>query len=261
MTADERTRTQLAADLPGAAARGEIVAYYQPLIGVAGGAVVGAEALARWLHPRFGLVSPDVFIPLAEAVGNIVEIGDFMLDTACEFAASCCSRGSAVDVAVNVSAIQLRDETYAARVLETAARHGLDPRHLTIEVTESEVVHNIADVGERFAVLRSAGVTVSIDDFGTGESSIEQLLALQASELKIDQSLVKDRAASSKTLLAAVISFAHDKGLRVVAEGIETSTEFAEVTALGVDRVQGFLTGKPMPADEFIQFLAAARSA
>ncbi len=232
MTADDVTRSQLAADLPGAAARGEIVAYYQPLIAIAGGAVVGAEALARWFHPRLGLISPEVFIPLAESIGNIVEIGEFMLDTACEFAATCCGGGSAVDIAVNVSAIQLRDENYAARVLDTAARHGLDPRHLTIEVTESEVVHNIADVGERFALLRSAGVTVSIDDFGTGESSIEQLLALQASELKIDRSLVKDRAASSRTLLAAVISFAHDKGLRVVAEGIETSDELAEVSAL-----------------------------
>ncbi|MDJ0336109.1 EAL domain-containing protein [Salinibacterium sp. G-O1] len=260
MTTDERTRLQLAADLPGAAARGEIVAYYQPLVGIAGGAVVGAEALARWFHPRLGLIAPDVFIPLAEAVGNIVEIGDFMLDTACDFAAMCCRSGSDVDIAVNVSAIQLRDESYAARVLETAARHGLDPRHLTIEVTESEVVHNIVDVGERFAVLRAAGVTVSIDDFGTGESSIEQLLALQASELKIDRSLVKDRTASSKTLLAAVISFAHDKGLRVVAEGIETSTELAAVSALGVDRVQGFLTGKPMPAEEFLQFITASRS-
>lgn len=253
-------RSQLALDLPGAAARGEIVAFFQPQVALPGGAVVGAEALGRWFHPRFGLIAPGVFIPLAEAVGTIAEIGEHMLNVACGFGAAYGRRGSGIDVAVNVSALQLRDENFAAYVLDTAATHSMDPRHLTIEVTETEAVLEVGAVGERFELLRAVGVTVSVDDFGTGQSSIEQLLGLQASELKIDQSLVQDRAASARTLLAAVIAFAHDKGLRVVAEGVETRAELARMSALGCDRVQGYLTGKAMPAHEFQQFGTASRS-
>lgn len=256
----EDLRSQLATDLPGAAARGEIVAFYQPQVDVPGGSVVGAEALSRWFHPRFGLIPPDVFIPLAEAGGSIGEIGDHILNVACEFGAAYGRRGTAIDISVNVSAIQLRDENFTASVLGAAAAHGLDSRYLIIEVTETEAVLDVIDVGERFHVLRSAGVTVSVDDFGSGQSSIEQLLGLQASELKIDRSVVQNYAEHSRILLAAVISFAHDRGLRVVAEGVETAVELAAMTALGCDRVQGYLTGRAMPASEFDQFLSASRS-
>ena len=257
---DEGIRSQLAADLPGASARGEIVAFYQPQIDIASGAVVGAEALSRWFHPRLGLVCPDVFIPLAEAGGTIVEIGDHMLDIACEFGASSARRGAAIDISVNVSAIQLRDRNFAANALQATTRHGLDARQLTIEITESQAVQNIAAVGDSFDILRLAGVTVSIDDFGRGHSSVDQLLALQASELKIDQTLVRNCAANSSILLAAVISFAHDKGLRVVAEGIETPAQLAAMTAVGCDRAQGYLTGRAMTAPAFDDFITASRS-
>ncbi|MBG6056067.1 EAL domain-containing protein (putative c-di-GMP-specific phosphodiesterase class I) [Salinibacterium sp. CAN_S4] len=257
---DDDVRSQLVADLPGAAVRGEIVAFYQPQVDILTGAVVGAEALSRWFHPELGLVSPEVFIPLAEAAGAISAIGNHMLTTACGFGAERARHGASIDIAVNVSAIQLRNEDFAADVLYCASQHGLDPRHLTIEITESEAVLDIVAVGERFDLLRLAGVTVSIDDFGRGQSSIDQLLALQASELKIDQSLVQNRAANSHTLLAAVISFAHDKGLRVVAEGIETPGQLATMTTLGCDRAQGYLTGRAMPGDEFDEFVSASRS-
>jgi len=257
---DECERSRLAADLPGASARGEIVAFYQPQIDVATGSIVGVEALSRWFHPRLGLISPDIFIPLAEAQGTIAEIGEHMLAIACEFGAAHGRRGAAIDIAVNVSALQLLDSDFAALVLRTAAFHGLDPSHLTIEVTETEAVLNVASVGERFDPLRVAGVTVSVDDFGTGQSSIEQLLSLQASELKIDQSLVQNHAGNSYTLLAAVISFAHDKGLRVVAEGVETSGQLAAMTDFGCDRVQGYLTGRALPPREFNDFIAAWRA-
>jgi EAL domain-containing protein (putative c-di-GMP-specific phosphodiesterase class I) len=256
---DEERRSELLADLPGAVARGEIVAFYQPQVDMCTGAVVGAEALSRWFHPRLGLIPPDVFIPLAEAAGTIFAIGHHMLNLACEFGAAAERRGCAIDIAVNVSAIQLGNENFAAAVLHVASRHGMDPRQLIIEVTESQAVLDIAAVGERFDLLRLAGVTVSIDDFGRGQSSIDQLLALQASELKIDQSLVQNHAANSRTLLAAVISFAHDKGLRVVAEGVETPGQLAAMTALGCDRAQGYLTGRAMPADEFDEFIAPLR--
>ena len=257
---DERVRSQLATDLPGASARGEIVAFYQPQIDIASGAVVGAEALSRWFHPRLGLVCPTVFIPLAEARGSIVEIGDHMLNIACEFGVSSARGGAAIDISVNVSAIQLRDGNFAAKALRTATHHGLDARQLTIEITESQAVQNIAAVGDSFDLLRLAGVTVSIDDFGRGQSSVDQLLALQANELKIDQSLVQNCAADSRTLLAAVISFAHDKGLRVVAEGVETPAQLAAMTALGCDRAQGYLMGRAMPARTFDEFITASRS-
>jgi len=256
----EELRPQLAADLAGASARGEIVAFYQPQIDVATGSVVGAEALSRWFHPELGLITPATFIPLAEADGSIAEIGDHMLNIACEFGAAHNRRGAALDIAVNVSAIQLLDGEFAANALRTAAVHGLDPHHLTIEVTETEAVHDVAAVGERFDLLRDAGVTVSVDDFGTGQSSIEQLLWLQASELKIDRSLVQNLAGNSYTLLAAVIAFAHDKGLRVVAEGVETSCQLAAMTDFGCDRVQGYLTGRALPAHRFLDFITASRA-
>ncbi len=221
--------------------------------------MVGAEALSRWFHPQLGLIPPAVFIPLAESAGIIVEIGDHMLNVACEFGALHCRHGRKLDVAVNVSPVQLGDENFPAHALRVAALHGLNPLQLTLEVTETETVFNVSTVGVNFELLRIAGVTVSVDDFGIGQSSIEQLIALQASELKIDRSLVQNPAGNSRALLAAVISFAHDKGVRVVAEGVETVEELAAMTELGCDRAQGYLTGRAMPAEEFDRFVLNSR--
>lgn len=248
--------SQLLSELRGAVQRGEIIAHFQPQVDLRSRRIVAAEALARWEHPTRGMIAPSVFIPMAEESGAIDEIGDHMIELACDAALSWQQAGHDVEVAVNVSATQLRDHEFARRVLSTVESHALDPRLLTIEVTESTEIIDVSAVAERLDWLRSVGMTISVDDFGTGHSSVEQVLDLRASELKIDQSLTQDEGASARTLLGAVITFAHDKGLRVVAEGIETEAQLEQIVDLHCDRAQGYLLGRPVARSEFDELLA-----
>lgn len=249
-------RERLASDLHGAVGRGEIVAYYQPQITVPNRQIVSAEALSRWVHPRLGIVSPDTFIPLAEEHNLIGEIGAHMLRLGCRTAAGWQDRAIPIEVAVNVSATQLRDPAFADHLIRELRDVQLNPRLLTVEVTESAAIVDVLAVADRLDWLRSVGVTISVDDFGVGHSSVERVLDLRATELKIDQSLVQDESGAAKTLLAAVVAFARDKRLRVVAEGVETEAQFARVRDLRCDRAQGYLLGRPVPKAEFDRMLA-----
>jgi EAL domain-containing protein (putative c-di-GMP-specific phosphodiesterase class I) len=248
--------SELRSELEGAVQRGEIIAHFQPQVDVRSRAIVAAEALARWEHPARGTIAPSVFIPLAEESGAIDRLGDHMIRLACEAARDWQRSGYDVEVAVNVSATQLRDHEFARRVLATVQSHEIQPRLLTIEVTESTEIIDVSAVAERLDWLRSVGMTISVDDFGTGHSSVEQVLDLRASELKIDQSLTQEEGVAARTLLGAVISFAHDKGLRVVAEGIETESQLRQIVELHCDRAQGYLLGRPMPKSAFDELLA-----
>ncbi|MEO6943152.1 MAG: EAL domain-containing protein [Lacisediminihabitans sp.] len=250
-------RNQLASDLHGAVMRGEIVAHYQPQVAVNSRRIVSAEALSRWAHPQFGIVGPLTFIPLAEEHNLIGEIGEYMLKLGCEAAAAWQKRAMPIEVAVNVSAIQLRDPAFAELLIREVQAAELDPRLLIIEVTETREIMDVSTVAERLDWLRAVGVTISVDDFGVGHSSVEQILDLRATELKIDQSLVQDESVAAHTLLAAVVTFARDKGLRIVAEGVETEAQFARVRELRCDRAQGYLLGSPMPRADFDSMLAS----
>ncbi len=251
--------SDLSIELRGAVARGEITAHYQPQFDSASHAIVSAEVLARWTHPEFGPISPAVFIPLAEQLGLIDELGDHMFDVGCASALDWQQRGFEVEVAINVSAVQLRDQGFAQRVLDAVHATSLNPQLLTIEVTESTEIIDVSAVAERLDWLRSVGVTISVDDFGTGHSSVEQVLELRATELKIDQGLVRDDSQTAASLLGAVVSFAHAKGLRVVAEGVETPEELARVTKMHCDRVQGYLLGEPVDKPAFDELLVRTR--
>lgn len=248
---------RLYAELPRAVSRGQITAHYQPQFDVDSGEIVAVETLARWTHPKFGAVAPSLFIPLAEDLGLIDELGDHMIGLGCDAARDWQRRGRAIEVAVNVSALQLADPDFARRLLRAVEQHQLSPRLLTIEVTESAEILDVSVVAERLDWLRSVGVTISVDDFGTGHSSVEQVLDLRATELKIDQSLVRDESAAARTLLAAVVTFAHDKGLRVVAEGVETESQLMRVRELRCDRAQGYLLGHPVEKTEIDRMLQA----
>ena len=248
---------RLSDELPRAVSRGEITAHYQPQFDVSSGEIVAAETLARWTHPELGAIPPSLFIPLAEDLGLIDELGDHMIDLGCEAARDWKRQGHAIEVAVNVSALQLADPDFARRLLRTVEQHDIAPRLITIEVTESAEIIDVSDVAERLDWLRSVGVTISVNDFGTGHSSVEQVLDLRATELKIDQSLVRDETAAARTLLAAVVTFAHDKGLRVVAEGIETESQLSRVRELRCDRAQGYLLGRPVEKAEIDRMLSA----
>jgi EAL domain-containing protein (putative c-di-GMP-specific phosphodiesterase class I) len=250
------TVEQLTLDLAGAVDRDEIVAFYQPQIDIETGVIVSAEALSRWMHPALGMIPPATFIPIAEENGFIDAIGDRMLAMSCESAASWQVRDEPIEIAVNVSAAQLDDAQFAERLIGIVRSTQLSPHLLTIEVTESREILDTSAVADRLDWLRSVGVTISVDDFGTGHSSIDQLLRLRATELKIDQSLIQDESPSALTLLTAVIAFARDRGLRVVAEGVESETQFDRVRELHCDRAQGYLLGRPIPKDEFELLLA-----
>lgn len=249
-------RDRLASELYGAVERGEIIAHYQAQVAVDTRRIVSAEALSRWAHPKLGIVPPGTFIPLAEEHGLIGEIGEYMLKTGCEAAAAWQKSAIPIEVAVNVSPIQLRNPAFAEHLIREVRASELDPQLLTIEVTETTPIVDVSTVAERLDWLRSVGVTISVDDFGMGHSSVEQILDLRATELKIDQSLVQDASVSAKTLLAAVVTFAREKGLRVVAEGVETEAQFMRVRELRCDRAQGYLLGRPMPRAEFDSMLS-----
>jgi EAL domain-containing protein (putative c-di-GMP-specific phosphodiesterase class I) len=246
----------LVSDLDGAVERGEIVAWFQPQIEVSSGKVVAVEALSRWTHPEYGIIAPNVFIPLAEAHDLITGIGDFMLDEACRCAQEWCEQGMDLEVAVNVSAAQLTTSAFLDRVHSNLSERGLDPDRITVEVTESLPLMDVPEVTDRLTELRDLGLGVSLDDFGTGYSTLGQLLKLPATELKIDQSLIQD-ADTSGRLMLAVVEMAHDRGLRVVAEGVETEQHLAAVRELDCDRAQGYLFGRPAPFDEIGNLLAS----
>jgi EAL domain-containing protein (putative c-di-GMP-specific phosphodiesterase class I) len=241
---------RLIADLAGAVDRGEIIAHYQPQIDVASGRIVAVETLSRWIHPELGMQSPLVFIPIAEEFGMIDEVGDFMLDEACEYAASLRARDIRLEVAVNVSALQLANPSFFTHLEELVSDLQIEPDDITLEITESRLIANRPQVGARLGRLRDLGVGVSIDDFGVGHSSVEQVLALPASELKIDRMIVQDESATNGALLATIVRLVSDRGLRTVAEGVETEEQLERVRQLGCDRAQGYLIGRPMPRED-----------
>jgi EAL domain-containing protein (putative c-di-GMP-specific phosphodiesterase class I) len=247
---------RLVSDLAGAVGRGEIVAYYQPQIDIASGRIVAVESLSRWLHPEFGMQSPLDFIPIAEEFGMIDEIGDFMVSEACRYAADLRDRGIQLEVAVNVSALQLAKPAFFDRIVARIAELGLLPGAITLEVTESRFIANRPRVSTRLGRLRQLGVGVSIDDFGVGHSSVEQVLALPANELKIDRMIVQDQTATNGALLATIVRLVRDRGLRTVAEGVETEEQLERVRAIGCDRAQGYLIGKPMSRQDLDELLS-----
>ena len=236
----------------------EIVAYYQPQIDLQSGEIVGVEALSRWRHPTLGLLSPESFIADAEESGAIHEIGAFMLDDGCRCAADWQRDGYDVEVAVNVSASQLGSDAFFDRLADNVSSMFLRPQSITVEITESREIVDRVDAAARLGILRSIGVDVSIDDFGTGHSSLEQLLGLPASEVKIDKSLLHGALEDSETIMRDLVELAHARGLRVVAEGIETVEHLELAREMGCDRAQGYLLGRPSPESEITQMLAVA---
>jgi EAL domain-containing protein (putative c-di-GMP-specific phosphodiesterase class I) len=243
-------------DLHGAVARGEIIPFFQPQVDLATREPVAVEVLCRWIHPKFGQISPAEFIPVAEANGAILDIGTFMLEETCRAAAEWHSDGYPLEVSVNVSPIQLAKPDFFDVLLHNLESLGLPPQTLTIEITESLPISDLPMVVSRLASLRDLGLGVSIDDFGTGYSSIAQLQSLPATELKIDQSLVQDESQETQALMTAVVGVVRSRGIRIVAEGVETEQQLQRVLELGCDRAQGYLFSKPVPreaADALVQ--------
>ncbi|HET8611724.1 MAG TPA: EAL domain-containing protein [Sphingomonas sp.] len=256
-------RLTLAGELDRALAAGDIWVAYQPKLDIASGEVTAAEALVRWRHPERGAIPPDSFIPALEASGRILDLTLFVLRRAAHDAAAWNANGARINVAVNVSALLTADEGFLAAVDDMLERGLIAPDMLTLEVTESAT---LADPERAIAALEriaSRGIKLSIDDYGTGQSTLTYLKRLPAREIKIDKSFVLSLESnrSDQAMVRSTIELAHELGYGVVAEGIETEAILDILTGLGCDTGQGWHIGKPMPANQFADAFCARRAA
>ncbi|CAN5374798.1 hypothetical protein BH23ACT7_BH23ACT7_15690 [soil metagenome] len=232
---------------------GEFVVFHQPTVSLRTGRITGFEALVRWQHPERGLLPPSEFIPLAEDSGLIVQLGEFVLDRACRDARGWLDRfpDEPAKVSVNVSGRQLDDPGFTDAVACALRDSGLPARLLTIEVTETVLAASLPSWAERLWDVRRLGVQLAMDDFGTGYSSLNQLRRLPFGVIKVDRSFVEDLPDSPEAaaLVDAMVGIGRALGLAVVAEGVETAEQLAYVRGAGCDEAQGFLLGRPAPAD------------
>ncbi len=239
----------------------ELMLYYQPKICMVSGQVVGFEALARWLHPREGLIRPDVFIGVAETTGMIHGVSAWVLATALEQLAKWRDQGIHMPIAINLSPRNLQDTGFLTSLGRLCGQWHLERGMLEIEVTENAIEENFEQARGSLSWLRDLGIPVYIDDFGTGYSSLSNLKTLPFSALKIDKSFVlemlEDRDAAA--IVRSTIKLAHDMELAVVAEGVESEAIWTELKGLGCDIAQGFYMGQPMPADEAAHWLATSQ--
>ena len=245
-------------DLSAAIERHQIVPYFQPQVDVGTGRVVAAEALARWDHPVHGILGPDIFIPAAQHHGLIDDLGILMVDEAARAAVAWSGAGHPIQVSVNVSATQLATPRLTDWLHFLLERSQLPAESLIIEITETNQFDDLPDVADRLSELRELGLGIAIDDFGAGFSSFARIEQLPATELKIDLSLVQDTSDDGYAALIEIVEYAHERDIRVVAEGVETTEQAHRVAALRCHRAQGYLYGAPMPADEFAALLERA---
>jgi diguanylate cyclase (GGDEF)-like protein/PAS domain S-box-containing protein len=274
-----QTRKDLARDMRDALASNQFEVYYQPIVKLAKGEIVKAEALLRWHHPERGMVSPAQFIPIAEETGLISEIGDWVFKEAAQMARHWCNRceysanytctkgnnpadGSALclyQVTVNKSPRQFFTGNTHKTWTDYLRENRINPRCITIEITEGLLLDQLPEVTEKFITFRDAGIQIALDDFGTGYSAMSYLKKFDIDYLKIDRSFIRDMVTDSSdcAIVEAIIVMAHKLGLKVVAEGIETIEQRDLLAAASCDYGQGYLFAKPMPAEQFQRLIAA----
>jgi EAL domain-containing protein (putative c-di-GMP-specific phosphodiesterase class I) len=233
------------------------VLHYQLQTSLQDGRICGAEALMRWHHPKRGMISPAEFIPLAEETEAIVAMGEWALRTACRDAAAGRIPGT---VAVNLSPVQFGRDDLAEIIHAILLDTGLSPKRLEVEVTESTVMSDQSRGLHILRKLKAMGITVAMDDFGTGHSSLAYLQRFPFDTIKIDQSFVRTTSRGTRpVILKSIIALAHDLGMDVVAEGAETDSDAVELYQLGCEYAQGFAFGEPMDADAAMRLLTEER--
>jgi diguanylate cyclase (GGDEF)-like protein len=257
MQDDAHKRFTLDNNLRRALERDEFVLHYQPQVDIRSGAIVGVEALVRWVHPELGLVSPTDFIPLAEETGTIVPIGEWVLREACRDLKHWRDQGHRLRVAVNLSGRQLKESGLVASVLGLLKGAGVDPSWVELELTESMLMDASSEILERLHALTSAGIQLAIDDFGTGYSSMSYLKSFPVRALKVDRSFVRGlpHNAEDAAITRAIVAMARSLKMEVVAEGIETQEQHDFLRANDCDKTQGYLYGRPCPAAQIGQLL------
>ncbi|EMO7187038.1 EAL domain-containing protein [Pluralibacter gergoviae] len=246
-----RHQLQLTNDLWSAIDRQELSLHYQPKFRTTSKELIGFEALLRWRHPHQGMLTPDLFLPLAEKTGAIIPVGNWVINEACRQLAAWRSAGKLRwSIAVNLSPLQFEHQQLVAIVTAALARHQIPPELLILEITETTAMRNPEQSIAMLNSLTQIGIKASIDDFGTGYSSLLYLKRLPACELKIDRAFVKELAGEGEdaTIVSAIVALARTLKLNVVAEGVETQQQLEFLTALGCDTLQGYFLGKPMCA-------------
>lgn len=261
MTAQLQRQMSLTNHLSEAIEQGQLFLEYQPQIDLSSGCLVGMEVLTRWRHPRLGLISPDEFIPIAEKHGLIFELGAWVLEQTCRQTALWLEDGIAPPrIAVNVSPVQLRTDGFTNQVVALIARYGICGELLELEFTESVF---LAATDENLAViadLSQRGVQFTIDDFGTGFSSLAYLRRFQVDKLKIDRTFVSNvvENPNDAELVRATVALGHALGLATIAEGVETKIQAELLHSLGCAQAQGYYFGRPMSAQAMTRYLANA---
>src|SRR5690242_655843 len=244
-------RLALAGGMRQAINDGQITLYYQPKADLQSGSVVGVEALARWSHPQFGIVGPSEFVPIAEQTGLITPLTSFVLDAALRQIREWKDAGLHLSIAVNLSARSFLDTHLAVEIPRLLNKWEVDASQLELEITESMLMTDPARAEATLDRLSQIGLTLSVDDFGTGYSSLANLKRLPVNVIKIDKSFVMEMAvdASDAAIVRSTIDLAHNLGLRVVAEGVESEDAWRHLEALGCDYAQGYFLSRPLPAD------------
>ena len=249
-------RSRLESELRQALDHGDIKLHYQPQVDIRTGRLCGVEALARWPHRLRGMISPAVFIPIAEQAGLMAALGDHVLRSAVQQCAAWQRAGQPRRVAINISAAQFDDPHFVRDALATIADYGADPHLIEFEITESMAMSDLPAAQQNLIFLREAGVQIAVDDFGTGFSNLSQLARLPFTTLKVDRSLIEGIGCSPKgeVLVKTIVSMAEGLGYTIVAEGVETADQRAWLEAHGCYVHQGFLFAQPMPADQIDQW-------
>jgi EAL domain-containing protein (putative c-di-GMP-specific phosphodiesterase class I) len=236
----------------------EMYLVYQPKVSVLSGQIEGAEALLRWDHPELGALSPVEFVPIAESTGLIVPIGQWVLEVAARQSVLFRQMGHPdFRIAVNVSIRQLNEDAFHGKLCAALSESGLPADALIVELTENMLMENADDCISRLQKIKRVGVQLSIDDFGTGYSSLSYLQRFPIDQLKIDLSFIKviQSAQDKAPIVKAIISLAHDLGMNVVAEGVETRVQLDRLKLLNCEQYQGFYKSKPVSAQDFAQLL------
>ena len=252
-------------ELKTALERNELVLYYQPIIDLQNMKIAGFEALMRWKHPERGMISPGVFIPVAEESGLIVDLSRWALDVSCDAVKSIrqaanpklLSTAYPLSVSVNFSVKDFASGNFFNQVQSTLRDKGTDPSYIHLEITESLLMEAPGPAKEALEKCRQLGVSVSIDDFGTGYSSLSYLHFFPIDNLKIDQSFIRSmsKQPSSYMLVKSIIGLAHNMNMKVIAEGIETEEEASTIKGLGCEECQGFWFARPMPLEDALKFV------
>lgn len=230
--------------------------FLQPKISLLTGQIIGAEALARWIHPQYGVIPPDAFIPLLERSDNMEGLTFLMLESTAKACLLLRKQGYDLDISVNISVSSLRDTSLAERITRVVLNTALEPKHIILEVTESAAMSSVAEALENLARLRMRGFGLSIDDYGTGFSSMQQLTRVPFTELKIDKSFISDSAnnSSSRVVVESSIQMAQKLKVKSVAEGVESRSEWDMLQGMSCDVAQGYFIAKPMDVESFITY-------